>query len=196
MCLYVCVWKTEAEGEGAGEGRVKELMWKILNSVFQVFLLVYMVLVHTIEHILLLKPSSLHSWNSSSNSRIGTLSYSSLHSLLAGEASRTKWLEQHLNWNVEFHVWRPSHMETHCCTDVGMKLFLKNENKMMSYILFLFFNMFRICCLFMIPTTHWTDVLRAFSPTALSSLSCAAADGLETNILWIAFGSLFPKCLT
>ena len=67
---------------------------------------------------------------------------------------------------------------------------------MMSYILFLFFNMFRICCLFMIPTTHWTDVLRDFSPTILSSLSCAATDDLETNILWIAFGSLFPKCRT
>ena len=30
----------------------------------------------------------------------------------------------------------------------------------------------------------------------LCSLSCAATDGLETNILWIAFGSLFPKCRT
>lgn len=55
-------------------------------------------------------------------------------------------------------------METHCCTDGAMKLFSKNENKMMSYILFLFFNMFRICCLFMIPTPHWTGVFRDFSP--------------------------------
>lgn len=65
----------------------------------------------------------------------------------------------------------------------------------MSYFVSIFFfTMFRICCLFMIPTTHWTDVFRDFSPTTPRSLSCARTHGLETNILWRAFGSFSSKC--
>lgn len=60
--------------------------------------------------------------------------------------------------------------------------FFFNGDKIISYISFLFFKVFRICCLFMILTTHWTDVFRDFSPIP-RSLSCARTDGLETNIL-------------
>lgn len=61
-------------------------------------------------------------------------------------------------------------METNCFTGVGTKLFLKNGNKIMSYILFLFFNVFRICCLFMIPTTHWTSLQQLPDPFPLPEL--------------------------